>query len=120
MSPTRRARVKRRLLGAPFWPITLYLGLISLIALVSGGLAPEPLLDALPGWLVIMWTLSLMCGGFLSFGGLMSGQNRVETAGCIFLIYGATLYGVVLAFEEWPHWGGPMWRGGPDSGPDST
>lgn len=100
--PTRRARAKRRLYGAPWLPIVAYLGAIAVLSLASGGVAPPAMTHALPPWLVLMWTIALAAGGLLAIVGVLSEQTRVESAGLVLLIYGAGLYGLVLSVALWP------------------
>lgn len=101
--PTRRARITRRLYGAPWLPIAGYLGIIAALSLASGGVAPPAMTHALPAWLVLMWTLALALGGLLSVVGVLFEQTRVESAGLVLLIYGAGMYGLVLSVALWPH-----------------
>jgi len=101
--PTRRARMKRRLYGAPWLPVATYLGVVALLSLASGGVAPPAMTHALPAWLVLMWTVALAVGGLLSTVGVLSERTRVESAGLVLLTYGAGLYGLVLAVALWPH-----------------
>jgi hypothetical protein len=101
--PTRRARAKRRLYGAPWLPIASYLGVVACLSLASGGVAPPAMTHALPAWLVLMWTVALAAGGLLSTIGVLSEKTRVESAGLVLLTYGAGLYGLVLSVALWPN-----------------
>lgn len=97
--PTRRARMKRRLLSAPYSPIAAYLGFIAWVALPEG-VEPPSMREVLPHWLVVMWTISIALGGTFAVIGLLMGRLRVEAAGLTSLAYGAVLWGVVLTVSE--------------------
>ena len=100
--PTRRARVKRRLLAAPWLPIVAYLAVIAWLRLASGGIAPRALVHTLPPWLVLTWTVSIGVGGTLAAIGPLSAGTLAETAGLVMLLWGSVLYGTVLAVSLWP------------------
>lgn len=100
--PTRRARVKRRLLAAPWLPIVAYLAVVAWLGLASGGVAPRAMMHTLPSWLVLTWTVSLAVGGTLAFFGPLGKGTLAETAGLVLLLWGSLLYGCVLTASLWP------------------
>lgn len=99
---TRRARVKRRLLAAPWLPIVAYLAVVAWLGLARGGVAPHALVHTLPPWLVLTWTISIGAGGTLAFVGPLGKGTLVETTGLVLLLWGSVLYGCVLTVSLWP------------------
>lgn len=84
---------------APYLPVAAYLATIGWAGLTRGGITPGDLLDhALPGWLVLMWTIAVAAGGTAATLAGLTGRTRVESAGLALLLYGAAVYGVVGSF----------------------
>lgn len=96
-------RALRNQLDNPALPIVVYLAVVGLLAMASGGgAAPETVQHSTPPWLTHAWTLSLAGGGCLAVAGCLTGRTRGESAGLALLIFGLGLYGLADAVKRWP------------------
>lgn len=92
-----------RLFYYEYLPVALYLSAAGWAGIITDGRISPGSLDALPGWLAIMWTYSIAIGGIIAPVGAFTGKTRVESAGLTMLAWGAGLYGLVGAFLLWPN-----------------
>lgn len=108
MTETTRARLRRlqrRFAETPFQlPVTIAYTLSGTVGLASGnGIVPHTIDRTLPFALVVVWTLYLALGGWLSVVGRLLQRERLEFSGLVLLGFGSGLYAVVLAVVgRWP------------------
>jgi len=84
-------------------PIALYLGIVGVLALLSGGgLRPATIETALPWWLVMTWTSCIAAGGLLTALGRVIEHSRLESGGLVLLGYGCSFYSATLLVVSFP------------------
>lgn len=98
------SRLWRALAVGPFEvPLALYLGVVGVLALISGsGLKPATIEEALPYWLVMIWTFCIGFGGLATAAGKIVEHGRLESVGLVLLGYGSTFYAVTLLLVALP------------------
>ena len=84
----------RNHLDNPALPIVMYLGVIGVLGVLSGGSAPDTVTHGTPVWLTHMWAWSLALGGVLATVACLTGRTRGESAGLAMLVFGLGLYGL--------------------------
>lgn len=88
----------------PYIPVACYLALVGLIGLLTGsGIVPTTLHEALPRFMVTIWTTCVSVGGLACTAGAATRRPSVESAGLAALAWGAFLYGVVVAWIGYPY-----------------
>lgn len=88
-TPTRRAA--RRLLDAVHLPITLYMGVAGIDALIDPGLVDR----AVAPWLAYTWAGSLIVGMVLVAAGVAAERTRLESVGHCLHVLGLLLLAAV-------------------------
>lgn len=98
------SRLWRALAVGPFEvPLAIYLGVVGVVALVSGnGLKPATIEEALPYWLVMVWTFCIGFGGLSTATGKILEHSRLESVGLVLLGYGSTFYAATLLLVAFP------------------
>ena len=88
-TPTRRAA--RRLLDGVHLPITLYMGVAGILALIDPGLVDR----AVAPWLAYTWAASLIVGMVLVVAGVAAEHTRLESVGHCLHVFGLLLLAAV-------------------------
>jgi hypothetical protein len=95
MMPTPTRRAVHRLLDGVHLPITLYMGVAGVIALVDPGLVDR----AVAPWLAYTWAASLIVGMVLVVAGVAAERTRLESVGHCLHVLGLLLLAAVSITE---------------------
>lgn len=85
----KAALVWQRLIDAPHLPVAFYLAYAGCYTIIQG---PSPVVSTLPPFLSYAWCVALLVGAVLTFYGTLAEQNRAESAGHGFHLFGLGLY----------------------------
>jgi hypothetical protein len=84
--------VKRLALDNPLLPIIAYLGVVGILAVLAGGVAPDSVESGTPAWLGYAWSGCMALGGLAAtIGGIIS-RTRLESAGLSLLMVSLGLF----------------------------